>query len=569
MSETANKQLDRHIFRRWHNLKASWRFVAGWLGLVAILIIAVVFQTRALGGFYLTPSPIAGGVYTEGMVGSFSNANPIYATSEVDSAVSRLVFSPLLTFDKDNQLIGDLATGWTSNTKATEYTVTLKKGLTWHDGKPITANDVVYTYKTIQNPDSKSPLVGGWTGVKIEKLDDLTVKFTLPNAYSPFPYSLTTGILPEHLLKNYTPEQLRSATFNIKSPVGSGPFMWKSVSVENVSKDAQSSIIRLVKFDNYNRGTPKLDGITIHTYATDQDAKNALDSKEVITVAGVSTPDAEINTDYTTTGFNLMSADMFFLKTDSPLLSETKVRQALVSGTNVPTLMQKIGYPAVAVREPLLKGQVGFDPAYYQASFNKDAAKSALDAAGWVLPPNEQIRKKEGKQLKLNLVYEKSAEFSRIVDELQKQWTDLGVALNINITQDSTETVNYLKGHDYDVLLYGINIGPDPDVYAYWHSSQIKNGSLLNLSNYKSNTADMALEAGRTRVDPKLRAAKYKPFLQAWQADAPAIGLYQPRYLYISNQEVYGLTPKTINAPADRFNDVHTWMINTARTQKQ
>ena len=79
----------------------------------------------------------------------------------------------------------------------------------------------------------------------------------------------------------------------------------------------------------------------------------------------------------------------------------------------------------------------------------------------------------------------------------------------------------------------------------------------------------MALEAGRTRVDPKLRAAKYKPFLQAWQADAPAIGLYQPRYLYISNQEVYGLTPKTINAPADRFNDVHTWMINTARTQKQ
>jgi peptide/nickel transport system substrate-binding protein len=569
ISETANKQLDRHVFRRWHNLKASWRFVAGWLGLVAILIIAVVFQTRALGSFYLTPTPIAGGVYTEGMVGSFSNANPIYATSEVDSAVSRLVFSPLLTFDKDNQFTGDLAASWTSNAKATEYTVTLKKGLTWHDGKTITSDDVVYTYKTIQNPDAKSPLVGGWTGIKIEKVDELTVKFTLPNAYSPFPYSLTTGILPQHILKNYTAEQLRSATFNIKAPVGSGPFVWKSVNVENISKDSQSSTIRLVRFEKYNKGAPKLDGITIRTYASDQDAKKALDDKEVITVAGVSIPDNEIKADYSSTSFNLMSADMFFLKTDSPLLSDTKVRQALVSGTNVPNLIQKVGYPAAAVREPLLKGQIGFDPAYYQASFNKDSAKAALDAAGWTLAPNEQIRKKDGKQLKLNLVYEKSAEFSRVVDELQKQWTDLGVALNINVTQDSTETVNYLKSHEYDVLLYGINIGPDPDVFAYWHSSQIKTGSQLNLADYKSASADMALEAGRTRVDLKLRAAKYKPFLQAWQADAPAIGLYQPRYLYVSNQEVYGLTAKTINSPADRYNDAHLWMINTARSQKQ
>lgn len=571
ISESANKQLDRHIFRRWHNLKTSWRFVLGWLSLIVLLSVAVAFQTRALGSFYLQASAVSGGEYSEGMVGSFSNANPIYATSQVDSAVSRLVFSPLLTYDANNQLVGDLAESWTVDTRAMVYTVKLKPNLQWHDGEKLTADDVVFTYQTIQNPDTKSPLLSSWRGVSVEKVDAQTVRFTLPNSYSPFLHSLTTGILPSHLLNKVAPEQLRSITFNTKNPVGSGPFKWNGVLVTSDNNQGQTEIVKLVKFDKYNRGLPKLNGITIKTFSDNEALKKAVRSKEVATAAGLSMTDKEIDAGLETTNFNLMTANMLFLKTTSPLLSDIKVRQALAKATDVPTLTSQVGYSVLPVREPLLKGQIGYNPAYYQLGFNKAEAVALLEQAGWVIAPNEQYRKKDGVELKLNLSYENSPEFSRIMNVMQKQWADVGVNLVVDVLEDSKESAKLVDSHEYDVLLYGINIGPDPDVYAYWHSSQIsKNSAIhLNLSEYKSTIADLALEAGRTRTDPAVRAAKYKPFLEVWKNDAPAIGLYQPRYLYVSNQHIYGLKPKTINSPSDRFNDSYLWMINTERTKKQ
>lgn len=570
-SEHANKELDRHIFRRWHNLRSSWRFVAGWVGLLLLLSVSVVFQTRALGGFYLAPSPIEGGVYTEGMTGSFTNANPIYATNEVDAAVSKLLFSPLLSYDKNNQLVGDLAESWSVDERATQYTVKLKPNLVWHDGKELTADDVVFTYSTVQNPDAKSPLLASWTGVKVEKVDNLTIKFTLPGSYSPFPHSLTTGILPAHSLSNLAPEELRSAPFNTKAPIGSGPFRWKGVVVANDNKEDRSDTIRMVRFERYHKSLAKLDGITIRTYANDTLLRDALASKQIITAAGLGLRDNEIDNQFETVRFNLMTADMLFMNNSSPILSDKQVRIALTKATNVPLLNEVIGYPAVPVREPLLKGQIGFDPSYYQHSYNRQEAITLLEASGWKLPPNEQVRKKDGIPLKLTVAYENSPEFARIIDTLQKMWTDLGVDITIDMSQGKEDSRRFLDSHSYDVLLYGINIGADPDVYAYWHSSQIdkKSPIHLNLSEYKSKIADNALEGGRTRVDPALRAAKYRPFLEAWRNDAPAIGLHQPQYLYITNQTVYGLEPKTLNTASDRFGDVHEWMINTARTKKQ
>jgi len=117
--------------------------------------------------------------------------------------------------------------------------------------------------------------------------------------------------------------------------------------------------------------------------------------------------------------------------------------------------------------------------------------------------------------------------------------------------------------HDYDALLYGIAIGPDPDVFAYWHSSQanLSSATRLNLSEYKSAIADKSLEAGRTRTDPSVRTVKYRPFLEAWRSDAPAIVLYQPRFYYLARSEVFGFNPRLFNEPSDRFSNVSQWMI--------
>jgi peptide/nickel transport system substrate-binding protein len=130
------------------------------------------------------------------------------------------------------------------------------------------------------------------------------------------------------------------------------------------------------------------------------------------------------------------------------------------------------------------------------------------------------------------------------------------------ILQQESDLQSTIAFHNYDALLYGISVGTDPDVFAYWHSSQAdpRSANRLNFSEYKSNVADASLEGGRARVDPVLRAVKYKAFLDAWRNDVPAIAFYQPRFLYISQDTIYNFNPRIMNTPADRYTNVQNWM---------
>jgi len=136
--------------------------------------------------------------------------------------------------------------------------------------------------------------------------------------------------------------------------------------------------------------------------------------------------------------------------------------------------------------------------------------------------------------------------------------------------QSDTELQTTLSLHSYDALLYGIELGPDPDVFAYWHSSQAdaRAQQRLNFSEYKSPASDAALEAGRTRSDPTIRAIKYRPFLEAWRNDAPAISLYQPRFLYVTHGQLFGFEPTVMNSGLDRYANVENWMIREEKTVK-
>ena len=545
-SFSANKQLDRHIFRRWQNVKSSQRFATGWICLLILLILILGIQIRSLGGYYLKPTPVPGGLYSEGIVGTLSNVNPIYASNAVDTAVSKLIFSGLITYDSNNKLVGDLAQSWIINSSATEFTITLRPNIFWQDGQKLTADDVIFTYQMMQNPDAQSPYVGNWSGVTITKINDKTIKFALPNSYAPFLNSLTTGILPKHLLFKVAPVQMRSISFNTTNPVGSGPFK-----LSGISTDSKGQIIEMKKFDSYYRGVAKLDAITVHTYTSPDDLLAALARKQIVTAAGIVTKDIQISSKYFVNSFNLMSANMLFLNNSSPVLSDVNVRKALTVGTDIGSIMEAVGYRGVPVREPILIGQTGHNPI-------------------WIVAPGKAYRQKNGQDLTLNITYQQDDELARIIDVVQREWSSLGVRVNITIGQDTSAAPKFLDTHQYDVLLYGINIGADPDGFAYWDSSQIgkKTPIHLNLSEYSSKVADLAIEGARINTDLDLRAAKYQPFLQAWQSDAPAIGLYQPRYLYISNQQVYGYNSHTpLNVPADRFNNVNEWMVKTVRTK--
>lgn len=570
ISVHAEEHLEKHLLNRLYRLEGVRRFVIGWVALMVLLVVGLGIQIRALGKDYQKTIPAEGGIYTEGVVGAFTNANPIYATGSVDNSVSKLLFSGLLRYDSNNNLVGDLAESYSVDASERVYTVKLKDGLKWHDGQPVTGEDVVFTYKTIQNPDAKSPLEGSWTGIDVAAKDSKTVVFTLPNVLAAFPYSLTNGILPKHKFTNAPATQMRSQRFNTAAPIGSGPFKWDSIQVTGLKVKDRQETIGLVKNDSYHLGAPKIQKMIIKTYHDEEEVLESFNDKQLNGVSGLDSLPNDMQNDSKLKSYSMPITGQvnLFFKSSEGLLADPKLRQALVQATDTKAVVASLGYPAIVSNSPLLKTHLGYDKAVTQLATNVAEANKLLDQAGWV-KNNKGIREKVGKALTIRLISQNTSEYTLVAQKIQEQWAKVGVVAE-SVLQPSEDFEGTLARHDYDALLYGISLGLDPDVFAYWHSSQadIRSTSRLNFSEYKSTQADKALEAGRTRIDPAIRVVKYKPFLEAWRADAPAISFYQPRYLYITQGQVYNFAPTTINTATDRYADVHNWMIREEKINK-
>lgn len=569
-ADQAEEGLERNFFRRLSHLYSVRRFISGWIGLMILLVASVGLQARGLSSYYQKIASVEGGTLREGIVGTFSTANPLYAANQVDSSITKLVFSGLLTHDPTNQLVPDLADRWEADDKGQIYTVHLHKGIKWSDGVPFTAKDVVFTYTTIQNPDAKSPLLPSWQGVKVTEKDDFTVVFELPSPLASFPYSLTNGIVPKHLLGSTPVSQLRSSPFNTK-PIGTGPFVWGSVEVNGVTRESRSEQVALTRNDIYHFGAPKIEKYVLKTFRDEADLLRAFSQRELTAVVGVTDQPASLMSDTTAVSYNVPlsgSVDIFF-NTSSPILSDVKVRTALVHATDRADLLSKLGFSALQTNGPLLKGQIGFDPSIVQRPHDLSAAAALLDSAGWVQASPSAVRTKGDQKLHLEFVSQSLGEYAELSQTLQKQWRDLGIELEVKLRPAEDIQSDVLINHTYDVLLYGISMTGDPDVFAYWDSSQANvSSSRLNLSEYKSVAADKALEAGRTRTDPAVRAARYKSFLIAWRDDAPAIALYQPRFLYITRSELIGFDAVRMQSATDRFSDVEKWTVLQDRILK-
>lgn len=554
--------IEKHFFKRFDRLINVRRFITAWVVLCLFLIGAVMYQTSALTKYYKTNIPAAGGTFTEGILGTFTNANPMYATGPVDGAVSKLIFAGLLKYDADNKLIGDLAEGWTIDATETVYTVTLKNDLKWQDGKPFTADDVVFTYRTIQTPDARSPLFNSWQGIKIEAKDQQTVVFTLPGVLSSFQYGLTTGIVPKHVLGDIPVAQLRATQFNTSNPVGAGPFTLDAIEVSTVEKSQQGRI-GLKANEFYHGGKPALQRFVIRYFTDQKQLMNSFDNNELTALSGLDTfPDSFAKDDTINQHSIPVTAQvMVFFKTSQEVLSDIKVRQALVQAVDKNQIVSGIGYSVVTSNQPFLPGHPGYDKSISQLVYNQVAAEALLDQAGWIKGA-DGMRQKSGKSLSFSLYSQSTSEYAYVTQKLQTDWSKIGVKVDVLLQPDS-DLQTTVTGHNYDALLYGVSLGIDPDVYAYWGSTQAdeRAANRVNFSEYRSTTADRALEAGRTRTDGALRAVKYKPFLEAWRNDAPALALYQPRYLYITRDKVHGFNPTTINNASDRYADVSQWKI--------
>jgi peptide/nickel transport system substrate-binding protein len=565
-SQQAETQIEAQFFDRFSRLRAVRRFMTAWVLFFVLLIGLTIWQLNSLGTYYQSVKPVPGGIYTEGILGDFTNANPVFASGDVDGAISKLIFASLFQYNNHNQLVGDLAQNWSANELGTIYTVNLKPGLTWQDGQPLTADDVAFTYQVIQNPDAQSPLESSWRGITVTAVTPLQLRFTLPNALSSFPYEMTNGIIPKHILGKVAMTDMRSTAFNTVDPIGAGPFAWKTLQVTGDTPTNREEQIALSPFAHYNGGMPKLDSFVIHAFHDQNRLITSYQKSELTAISGLTSVPTALakDKDSQKNSFALTAAKMVFFKNTNPNLSDPKVRQALVASVNVPAIIQNLGYATRPVTEPLLVGQLGYQPGLAQFTYDPSGAATKLDAAGWVVGKGG-IRYKGTQPLTFTLYGEDDPEDTQVARTLVADWRKLGVKVD-TVLQDGPDLQQTVSSHSYDALLHGISIGVDPDVFVYWDSSQadIRAANRLNLSEYKSSIADAALEGGRTRQDPGLRVIKYKPFLEAWQQDAPALGLYQPRYLYITRQTVYNLDPRTINSSTDRFNNVENWELHQA-----
>lgn len=561
--EVTTESVNKHLVRRWGKLKDVRRFVIGWLVLVVVLCLGVLIQSTALERYYMEESPVVGGKYIEGIVGKFSNLNPIFSVSSTDLAVTKLSFSSLLQYDDENNLVGDLATSWSVDSGNVIYTINMRDDVYWHDGEKLTADDVVFTYKAIQSPDTSSPLADSWKGIEIQAIDDYTVTFSLPNKYTPFPHSLTNGIIPQHILGETPYTELRAHDFNL-SPVGSGVYEFDRLFVGE-----QRSQVFLSRNADYYATPAYIEEIEIQGYEDYPLMISAFRSGELSAITALRSYDIAELADMQGIkeyNFQLFSQVFVFLNNNDELLKDSSIRKALVYATDKNAIFKATDARYPIGDSPLLSDQLGYDPEIVQPDFNPDKANEILDEAGWKRG-KDGVRIKDGKRLEIELVSQNSDEYPSVLAEIQKDWLQAGVIANLSLISDQEFTQNFIAPHEYQALVFGVTQGVDPDVFPYWHSSQaVKNG--FNISNYKSTEADTALEAGRTRTGDQLRSEKYKAFLEEWMKDNPAIALYRPVFNYVIRDSVSGIEAHPIPSPVERFNNVNEWFIETQLVQK-
>jgi peptide/nickel transport system substrate-binding protein len=567
----AEEQLEKHFFRRLTRLGDVRKFVINWVLLLVLLIGITVVQTRSLSGYYQDTVAVPGGAITEGIVGSFTNANPLYATGTVDSAAAQLVFSGLLKINKDDQLVGNLAESWSTDDREVTYTVKLREHIKWHDGTPLTAEDVVFTYKTIQNADAQSPLFNSWQKISVEAADARTVVFTLPAPLSSFAYSLTNGIVPKHILGDVPVTQLRSHRFNTVSPIGSGPFKWERIEVIGTTTQERTEQIGLLPNADFYGEKPKLQHYIIRSFRDDKRMIESFKNHELTAMSGLdSLPDELKNEKGIRARYIPLAGQVIvFLKTSQEYLADVKVRKALVQSFDQTSLIKGFDYPLIASKSPFLPNHIGYNRDLTQLPTNVEEARKLLDEAGWLIG-KDNLRYKNNLPLTIRLYSQSNSEYAYVTQQLQEQWRSIGVDVQVFLQQDA-DFKSTVSNHAYDALLYGVALGPDPDAYAYWHSSQadVRSAYRLNFSEYKSTQADKSLEAGRSRSDPTLRALRYKPFLEAWRADAPALVLYQPSFLFVTRGEINGFDPATLPAATSRYTNVENWMVRLGKANKK
>jgi peptide/nickel transport system substrate-binding protein len=536
--------------------------VVALIGLLVVVSGAAILIDRAE---IKTVVPSYGGTYVEGVTSAAQFLNPILAATPVDDDVVRLVFSGLSRYGNDGSIEGDLATSFTTSEDGKVWTFRIREDATWHDGKPVIADDVIYTVGLLQDRAYVGPYSDAFRGVKVERLEDHFVRFILPDAYGPFAASTTVPLLPSHLLAKVDYASLPRVAFN-QRPIGTGPF-------RVIEVDPRQTV--LARNDNFYRARPDrtrpyLDRLVLRSYPDTSQALTALGRGEIDGVGGLSTGDAERarglkNVSLYSFGTNDFTALFLNMRPDKAMFRDRNVRQAIAKAIDRGRILQLAvdGRGAVA-DEFVPQSSWAYIRDVTRYTRSHDEAETMLDEADWKDHDGDGIRDRAG--VKLSFSITTSSEPARVgaAAQISEDLAAIGMRVELKAMPFNELVATAVRDRAYDALLIGVSVSGDPDPYSFFHSSEIKDPG-HNFSGYTTLALDRSLEAARRTTDQGKRRELYTSVFQTIATEVPVVFLYFSDYLYAQARQVQGLKIAPINDPRERFWNAEDWYVRTAR----
>lgn len=551
--------------------RLRWQFLIVVLALVAI---GVLLRFQQQPGIVQQPAPIqptTGGVYTEAIIGSFGRLNPVLDLfNPADRAATRLLFSGLVRFDDRGLPMGDLAESWGISEDGTVYNFSIRPSAVWHDGEPVSSDDVVFTIEYLRSDELPLPedLRAMWQQVEVRVLDEKTLQFHLPEPFAPFLDYLSFGVLPRHLLVNVSPTELVDSDFNLK-PVGSGPYRLDRL----ISEQGQIKGVVFSAFEEYYMGRPFIDQVVFRYFPDANSAFTAYQAGEVLGISQV-TMDILIEA-LNIEDLNFYSGRMPELtliyfnldETELPFFQDVSLRRALLMGLNRQRLVdQNLGGQAIVADGPVFPGTWAYYEGIEHLDYDPNAALAAIKAAGYTIPAEGgSVREKEDVRFSFEMVYPDNALHAGLVEMIRSDWAKLGVEVNPKPVTYDELVDNYLETRDYQAALVDLNLSryPDPDPYPFWDQAQATGGQ--NYGKWNDRRASEFLELARVSSDLDERAKAYRNFQVRFTTEMPALPLFHPVYTYAVDAQVQGVRMGPLYDPSDRFATLTTWFLIAKR----
>jgi peptide/nickel transport system substrate-binding protein len=540
---------------------------------VATFILSGATLLWRVNSFYLAEIPTRGGTLTEGVVGNPRFINPVLAISEADKNLTALVYSGLVRITPEGEVKNDLASEVIISDNRLIYTIRIDENSHFHDGTRVTADDVIFTVAKVIDPAIKSPRRGNWDGVTVEKVNEQTVSFILKQAYTPFIYNLTLGILPRHIWKNVSNDEFSFSQFNTL-PIGSG--LYKVKTVER-NPGGIPNFYKLTPSEN-SPNASFIRNLVFKFYPSESAVIEAYNKGVVESISGISPSKA---LEFKIDASDVISSPLprvfavFFNQNQSKVLSNKEVRQALnLASPREEIIEQVLGGYGTAIEGPLPAGIYSWTTTLenkFPLNERLVEAGELLAKAGWKANEETGVLEKKSGSTTLTLSFSISTgdapELREVVNELIVTWEKLGAKIDILVFEPGDLNQTVIRPRNFDALLFGEVVGRDADLYPFWHSSQWTDPG-LNIALYTNSRADKFLEDARSAPDHKAMEESHKSFTEELMADVPAVFLYTPSFLYVMPEKVENINLNLLTVSQDRFLGIRDWYIETDKVWK-